>query len=227
MTAVFCTSAPAFAAAGTGVPWVDGIGIQPFDSRAELTREQVTDQHFKKGRQLYEQARAYESRAQDAGTDGKRTRLLERAFRRYRASAESYAASARRLEEDGREVDYLPQLYSEMGDALYKTRQHDRASHAYSRATEVAPAFLNGHYGLARSGLARGALEVVQDEFSWLVREAETRAEAWSRVDALVELINAWRDSNTDQTENATGFLVWFDQQQTALADTVRWTLLE
>ncbi|MEO1573864.1 MAG: hypothetical protein AAFU65_02790 [Pseudomonadota bacterium] len=229
--AALLASTGAAASAGTGVPWVDYVGISPFGEREELTRAQVADKQFRKGRQYYEQAREFESKAAAAATPARERRLLERAFSRYKASADMFQASLKRIEQEDTQVDYLPQLYLEMGDALYKTRQHAEAADTYRAATEVAPAFLNAHFGLARARLALGDLAGVRAGYEYLLREADTRGEAWARLDTLIELIVDWQAGEAgnggDPSDARTGFDAWFAQAREELSDTVRWTALE
>lgn len=223
-------SAGTGAGTGTGVPWVDNVGISPFGEREELTRAQVADKQFRKGRQYYEQAREFEGKAGAAVTPASERRLLERAFNRYKASADMFAASLKRIKLEGSPVDYLPQLYLEMGDALYKTRQHAEAVETYRAATEVAPAFLNAHFGLARARLALGDLAGVRAGYEHLLREADTRGEAWARLDTLIELIAAWQERREDAPDSANeraDFDTWFALAREELDETVRWTALE
>lgn len=223
-----CAGQSAVASTGTGVPWVDNVGVTPFDGREELTRAQIADKQFRQGRQYFEQAREFEAKAREANTDARRQRLLKRAFSRYRASADMFAASLKRIELEDAPVDYLPQLHLEMADALYKTGQHADAVVAYRAATEVAPAFLNAHFGLARARLAVGDLAGVREGYAHLLREADTRGEAWGRLDALIDLIAAWQSHRDDSVAAPfDAFDQWFDAAREELSETVRWTALD
>ena len=212
-----------------GVPWVDNQSIPSFDGRQDLTREQIADQQFRKGREYFEQARELEAKAVDASPT-RRARLLDRALSRYRASADAFAASLRKLQAEPRSIDYLPQLHLEMGDALYKTGRHPEAIRAYEQAVVVAPAYLHAHFGLARACLAAGELDCVREGYERLLREAETRGAAWARVDALVALTESWqshRAQRANSDDAVQGFDIWFAEAREDLAETVRWTALD
>ncbi|MFK8017950.1 MAG: hypothetical protein AB8G17_21195 [Gammaproteobacteria bacterium] len=213
-----------------GVAWVDGLGVPGFDGREPLTKRQEADAAYKKGRYYYLEGRSFEDKARLAKTPTSEARFLDRARARYRASADAFAKALRRAQSENRTLEYLPELYLEMGDALFKTSQFDAANAAYDNAVEVAPAFLLGHYGRARVRLARGDLTGVQNSYATLLREADTRAEAWSYVDELMSLMAHWVAVQPEEVlsaDNAVSFIQWYDEQRAELANMVRWTALE
>jgi len=213
-----------------GVAWVDGLGVPGFDGREPLTKRQEADAAYKKGRYYYLEGKGFEDKARLAKTSISEARFLDRARARYKASADAFAKALRRAKSENRTLEYLPELYLEMGDALFKTSQFDAANAAYDNAVDVAPAFLLGHYGRARVRLALGDLTGVQKSYATLLREADTRAEAWSYVDELMTLMEHWvtvQSKEVQGADNAVNFIQWYEEQRAELADTVRWTALE
>lgn len=213
-----------------GVPWVDNIGVPGFDGREPLTPRQMADKAFARGRNYYVDALEFEAKAKSVKSDVRRDRYLGKAFDRYKASADAYAESLRRSAKEGTNPNYLPQLYLEMANALFKTSEHVAAINAYNEAIDRAPAYLGARYGRARTHLALNQLEAAKEDYAWLLREADTRADAWPYVDALIVEFSAWPAPAVREQVPAsmqTSFTQWLSTTREELDETVRWTALE
>ncbi len=213
-----------------GVPWVDNIGVPGFDGRMPLTPRQMADKAFARGRHYYVEALEFEAKAKSANTEVRRNRYFGKAFDRYKASADTYAVSLKRVAEEQTNPRYLPQLYLEMANALFKTGEHAPAIDAYNDAISVAPAYLGARYGRARTHLALNQMQAAKEDYAWLLREADTRADAWVYVDALIIEFSAWpapavRDAVPAQMQ--ANFTQWLDTTRADLGETIRWTALE
>ena len=226
----FAAGAAALTLLTGGVPWVENKSLPSFDGREPLSDTQRADEAYVRGRQSFLQALAFEEKARAASSDGKRRRYEAKAFARFKASADAFEASLKRALKQDYTPDYLPNLYLEMADALFRTRRYEDALQRYRVALEVAPAYLRARYGLARAQLATGHLAQVRETYQALLTEADTRAAAWHYVDALMADVQAWlRDdgaTSADVTQIA-AMRQWHETQVSELENTVRWTALD
>lgn len=215
-----------------GVPWVEGKQTPMIRGKQPLTQVQLGDEAYKRGRDYFMQGAELEAKAETTSSSTRRTRYKGKALARYRASADAFAASLKRALDSDPRPDYLGNLYLEMGDALFKIGDYGPAIDAYDHALAIAPAYLRAEYGRAEAQLASNDLAAAQQGYRTILKEADTRGDAWDYVDALLASMADWltrhEDTATDMdAQKVSAFRDWRAAQVAELADTVRWSQLE
>lgn len=230
VTSTLAAGIAALALLTGGVPWVDNKSVPSFDGREPMDETQRADEAYVRGRQSFEQALGFEEKARAATSDGKRRRYRDKAFARFKASADAFEVSLKRALKDNYRPEYLPNLYLDLADALLKTDRYDDALENYQKALTLAPAYLRARYGLAQAQLATSRLDDARNSYQGLLTEADTRAEAWGFVDALMDDFQAWlghAHGASASTGEVAAFRQWYEAQADELSDTIRWTALD
>lgn len=188
-------------AAGGGGSGGAGGGLSNAPVAKPKSPEHIASSSYRSGIKYKERAWRYEDKAAAAKKEKKRDKLLAKAQRAYVKAKEKQSAV---LQIQPRNHDAA----NELGYALRKSGEVQKAIGAYNYALELKPDFLPAIEYRAEAYLALGFLNETKSSYMRLFREDEALAAQ------LMAAIDKWLEAQTEQHEAITDFRRWASERQ-------------
>ena len=185
-------------AAGSGG---GGTGLPSAPSAKPKPPEQIASASYKSGIRYKKKAWRYEDKAAAAKKEKKRKALLAKAKREY-IKAKEKQATVLQIQPRNHEAA------NELGYALRKSGDIQKAIGAYNYALELKPDFLPAVEYRAEAYLALGFLDETKSSYMRLFREDEALAAQ------LMAAINQWLEAQTEPSEVVEDFGRWASERQ-------------
>lgn len=198
--ALVFTTALAFAAGGGGGGGDYGGGSGGSEPRPSRSPERIAKRHYQSGLGYKEKAWKLEAKAAKAEDAEDRDKLLAKALKSYEKAIVAQTAA----------MKAVPKHYeaaNELGYALRKTGQFDKAIESYDRALELNAIYYPAVEYRAEAYLATGRLEEAKVSYMKLFRNDRELA------DQLMTAMDGWLAKQTAGDETAS-FAEWLKERK-------------
>jgi tetratricopeptide (TPR) repeat protein len=198
ITSLFGTNT-VWAAGGSGGGGGGGVGGS--STAKPKSPEHVASSSYRSGIRHKERAWRFEDKAAKAKNEKKRTSLLAKAQREY-VKAKDKQGTVLQIQPRNHEAA------NELGYALRKSGDVQRAIGAYNYALELKPDFLQAVEYRAEAYLSLGFLDETKSSYMRLFREDEALAAQ------LMNAITQWLNAKSEATEAVEDFGRWASERQ-------------
>lgn len=178
-----------------------GGGVSGSSTPKPKSPEQIASSSFRSGIRHKERAWRFEDKAAKAKKEKKRKSLLAKAQREY-VKAKDKQATVLQIQPRNHEAA------NELGYALRKSGDFQKALGAYNYALELKPDFLQAVEYRAEAYLTLGFLDETKSSYMRLFREDEALAAQ------LMNAITQWLEAQSEQSEAVDDFGRWASERQ-------------
>ncbi len=181
---------------------------------ATKTPEEAGKSAYNQGLKYRDKAWALEDKAEAAGSDAEREKLLAKAKKQHEKSIPLFKNATER-------IPTFHQAFSSLGYALRKTGDYEASLEAYDQALALAPLYGEAIEYRAEAYLGLGRLDEVKDAYMHLFNSDRALA------DQLMEAMEAWvEERRTDPAgiapETVDAFAAWLEERGELAEQTAR-----